>query len=228
MDIIPARSYLSRENHSRFWKQIGRYSYALYCAKFKDTCSHSKWYQTYHSTQMSRHVQHPHGRRMLHNYLHLGGMVMYIFSFECTKVSKFATSRLAIRLSTGLVTTTQKHTTSNWATIALSPLPPKQLCPLPPGNSWRGPRSWPRRFLCPMSSYARCPAPGLCFSLSVLLFGMPMHTPSKNIEKGGALILGGRRLITIPNNLRTVDSRCRIEAGKEVKSMWGDVPHKSK
>jgi hypothetical protein len=55
-----------------------------------------------------------------------------------------------------------------------------------------------------------------------------MHTPSKNIEKGGALILGGRRLITIPNNQRTVDSRCRIEAGKEVKSMWGDVPHKSK
>lgn len=80
MDIIPARSYLSRENHSRFWKQIARYSYVLYCAKFKDTCSHSKRYQTYHSTQMSRHVQHPHGRQMLHNYLHVGGLVMYIFS----------------------------------------------------------------------------------------------------------------------------------------------------
>ena len=49
---------------------------------------------------------------------------------------------------------------------------------------------------------------------SVPLFGVPMHTPSKNIAMGIALAFGGRQSMKIPNDQLLVEFSFRIDVGK--------------
>jgi hypothetical protein len=53
--------------------------------------------------------------------------------------------------------------------------------------------------------------------LLVPLFGVLMHTPSKNRAIGIALALGGRRLMKIPNNQLVVEGSNQIDIGNEAR-----------
>jgi hypothetical protein len=75
-------------------------------------------------------------------------------------------------------------------------------------------------------SHARHPCSGLAARLLVCLFGAPKRDASKNREMGGALDLGGRRLMMAYSNQPRIGGRnngdVRAEArGRE--SAWGDT-----
>ncbi len=75
-------------------------------------------------------------------------------------------------------------------------------------------------------SYARRPWSGLATRWLVCLFGAPKRDASKNREMGGALDLGGRRLMMAYNNQprigRSDHGDVRAE-GRGRESAWGDT-----
>ncbi len=75
-------------------------------------------------------------------------------------------------------------------------------------------------------SHARLEASVLLSPLLVPSFGAPKRNPSKNRERGGALALGGRRLMMANNNQLGVVGRGRRGVGEEARwaeSVRGDL-----
>jgi hypothetical protein len=75
-------------------------------------------------------------------------------------------------------------------------------------------------------SHARLEVPVVLSPLLVPSFGAPKSNPSKNREKGGALALGGCRLMMANNNQLGVGGHGRRGVGEEARwagSAWGDL-----
>ena len=71
---------------------------------------------------------------------------------------------------------------------------------------------WRRGFLLVQDSHATL---GLLSPRMVPLFGTPKQTPSKNREKDGALVLGGRHSMMTHNNQLGVGGRSGRDVGEE-------------